>query len=366
MFKYKQYVCATCSQDFTRNSSAKRHNDNIHHGMGIIVRFFDYIVGRLEGRYVASDPLLFRKNNGSKFSRAGPNFAAPKYKASQVSYGDSIMERGVDLMPAIQRFPKQATDARHDFAEWDYIINLIFRVLQVTKMLSIQQSPPSTPVLLAPLNNNSYGIEITTLLAQQFDIDYFFGFRGEVCPWCTYYAIYRLDFRGGSIHNRIWSNNHKCDPKASAISEIESQGIRYTRACDSIPFYCIPIVERWLKDGLNIFAIKLPDLFDMQKGLIEVTHPRDPSKAIGIPMYKDEIITRTTDNRKYWVARAVANENRPTPISQEELLNFLITVKNSTFGVFNICSRALLGGRSEYYLIYLGKAAAAAQVHTDI
>jgi hypothetical protein len=364
---HKLLVCATCSQDFTRKSSANRHNRNIHLGMGMIVRFVDYIVGRLEGKYVAADPLLFRKNNGINFRKSGSNFASSTHKPSLISYGDTVAGKEDNLVVPNQQPQMQVKDNRYDFSDLDYTVDLVSKVLRFKNLLSMQQphgiiNGPITQ----PLWNNTYGLDVSALLAQQFDIDCFFGYSGEVCPCCAYFAIYRLEFRDGSIHNRIWSANHKCNQQASAIDEKESKSTQYVKACDSMPFYLIPIVKRWLKRCLCIFAIKLPQLFDTHKGLIEITHAEDPSKSICVPFSKEEIVTRATDNRKYWAARAVANEDKPTPISEEELLNFLLTVGGSTFGVFNICSRALLGWRSEYYLIYLGKAAAAAHVHTDI
>jgi hypothetical protein len=49
------WVCATCSEHFTRKYSASRHNNNLHSGNGQIVRFLDYIVGRASGQYLPSD-----------------------------------------------------------------------------------------------------------------------------------------------------------------------------------------------------------------------------------------------------------------------------------------------------------------------
>ena len=55
------YVCATCSEHFTRKYSASRHNLNIHNGGAEIVRLIDYIVGRVSGRYLATHPSWYRR-----------------------------------------------------------------------------------------------------------------------------------------------------------------------------------------------------------------------------------------------------------------------------------------------------------------
>jgi hypothetical protein len=56
----KTWVCALCSQDFTRKYSAYRHTQNLHRGQGKIVRMLDYVIGRLAGEYHPGNPLLYR------------------------------------------------------------------------------------------------------------------------------------------------------------------------------------------------------------------------------------------------------------------------------------------------------------------
>ena len=60
--KNKAWVCVICSQTFTRNSSAKRHNTNLHEGKGGHVRYIDYEIGRIQGKYFQNDPVLYKKN----------------------------------------------------------------------------------------------------------------------------------------------------------------------------------------------------------------------------------------------------------------------------------------------------------------
>ena len=67
------YVCATCSEHFTRKYSAKRHNFNIHNGRSEIVPFIEYMVGRSSGRYLASHPSWFRKQKGPQWNRSYPS-----------------------------------------------------------------------------------------------------------------------------------------------------------------------------------------------------------------------------------------------------------------------------------------------------
>jgi len=57
------WVCATCTEHFTRKYSASRHNKNLHFGNGQIVRLLDYIVGRASGLYLPSDPRTSKNHN---------------------------------------------------------------------------------------------------------------------------------------------------------------------------------------------------------------------------------------------------------------------------------------------------------------
>lgn len=363
---HKLLVCATCSQDFTRKSSAKRHNNNIHLGMGIIVRFSDYVVGRLQGKYVASDPLLFRKNDGNNIRARISSVSSLTHSPSQMSFGDSITGNEVNQKLPLQQPKTQVKNTSHDFSDLDYIINLASRVKKIKNLLSISHSSMGMP----PANSSAFcnipfGVDVNTLLAQ-LDNEYFFGYKEEICSCCIYDAIYRLDFRDGSIDKRIWSPSHKCDPQRFASYEKNSRGREYVEACDLMPSNLLSIVKHWLKDNPHVFATKLPYLPDRQRGLIEITSPNNPAESICIPFFNEDPPTKLTDNPEYWIARAVANENKPTPLNgQVELLDFLENVSGSTFGVFKVCSRVLVGYNCEYYLIYLGKEVATVKVHTD-
>lgn len=47
------WVCMICGEDFTRKSSGKRHRDNtsIHNERPLIIRYTEYIIGRVKGDY---------------------------------------------------------------------------------------------------------------------------------------------------------------------------------------------------------------------------------------------------------------------------------------------------------------------------
>ncbi len=69
---FKNYVCVTCAQDFTRKYSAYRHNRILHQERGRIVRTLEYVIGRVTGEYSSADPLLFRRKNRQRTAKGSP------------------------------------------------------------------------------------------------------------------------------------------------------------------------------------------------------------------------------------------------------------------------------------------------------
>jgi hypothetical protein len=83
------YVCTMCSQTFTRKWRGNVHNLNIHGGISQIVRMVDYIIGRVNGKYLSSDPALFRRRRGIK-NGFGPSAAI--FNSRDKSYERAIAE----------------------------------------------------------------------------------------------------------------------------------------------------------------------------------------------------------------------------------------------------------------------------------
>ncbi len=85
----KTWVCAVCSQDFTRKYSAHRHSRDLHHGQGIIVRMIDYVIGRISGEYKPGNPLAYRsgyKQKDSAFARSDADTKASTFPFASVAH----------------------------------------------------------------------------------------------------------------------------------------------------------------------------------------------------------------------------------------------------------------------------------------
>ncbi|MGC2572469.1 MAG: hypothetical protein WA364_13240, partial [Candidatus Nitrosopolaris sp.] len=57
------YICATCGASFTRLTSGRRHNFNIHRDNAEIVSTVNYLTGVSQGRY-QPPPALLRRSGG--------------------------------------------------------------------------------------------------------------------------------------------------------------------------------------------------------------------------------------------------------------------------------------------------------------
>jgi hypothetical protein len=351
--RYPLYVCATCSQGFTRKSSANRHNLNIHSGKGDIVRFLDYIVGRIKGLYATADPLSFRKNRGNNLRNLRPIEPDSLHPSLKNSDADSIAAAEVHDLSSNNRPFVQERNSNHYFSSPDNLIGLAIRVLEIEALYATERSMERRfQGIILP--DGTYGIQIHSFLAEQFSNKYIFGYVGYVCPFCAHFAIYQLEFRNGNTENRTWFTFHECHTKTNSMGErSESTSSRYVKACDSRPSYLERFSRAWLKNNFHVFAIKLHCLCDMDRGLVEIPDPAEPSKSICIYISKDEIID-LGNNGEHWAGRAIANQNKPTPISEEEMIDFLRKTEHSTFGIFNIRSADPPGWRNEHFMINLG------------
>jgi hypothetical protein len=76
--------------------SAKRHNQNLHDGMGEIVRLIDYLADRSSGQYKPDNPFWYKRNN--QYDNVGSSVAD--------SVGDTFQPR---------RIPQQTPQATSQY-----------------------------------------------------------------------------------------------------------------------------------------------------------------------------------------------------------------------------------------------------------
>jgi hypothetical protein len=93
------WVCATCSEHFTRQYGATRHNNKLHDGKGVVVRLLDYIVGVANGRFLPSESNVQRRKkrmqssffsfNSKRFQENYERYAHGSVVHEDVSFSES-------------------------------------------------------------------------------------------------------------------------------------------------------------------------------------------------------------------------------------------------------------------------------------
>ncbi len=93
------WVCATCSEHFTRQYGATRHNNKLHDGKGVVVRLLDYIVGVANGRFLPSESNVQRRKkrmqssffsfNSKRFQENYERYAHESVVHEDVSFSES-------------------------------------------------------------------------------------------------------------------------------------------------------------------------------------------------------------------------------------------------------------------------------------
>jgi hypothetical protein len=130
------YVCTVCSQTFTRKWRGTVHNDNLHGGLAKVVRLIDYMIGRSNGEYLPSDPLIYRRKRKS-VNRKEYRWALLEKAFGQESHNH---QSGPHPTPARnQQF--YVTDSRLDTDFIQRFSQVIIRSAELKRLLS-QYLPP--------------------------------------------------------------------------------------------------------------------------------------------------------------------------------------------------------------------------------
>ena len=88
------YVCAICSQTSPGEASCERHIIENNLDPAATVRFVDYLVGRLSGRYQPGNPSLHRRERRDKMSQIMIHFfwkKAEELKMQRSFLHDSLL-----------------------------------------------------------------------------------------------------------------------------------------------------------------------------------------------------------------------------------------------------------------------------------
>lgn len=149
------FACATCGEDFTRRTSAERHNRNVHNGYCIIVRYVQYLAALASGLYSSpiTPPRLSRRN---KF--IGPSIDRNNIRGNFVANNSIWRGNGLD-------------NRKHDVEKSDPLIQFVTSLrkkLEYKNLLQELSDKTNKTVVNASAINKSNNLSTANDSSSQF------------------------------------------------------------------------------------------------------------------------------------------------------------------------------------------------------
>jgi hypothetical protein len=130
------WVCSICGQGLTRKSTAKRHNNNQHLGGAMLVRPYEYVIGRLNGKFLESDPSLYRHNKRVQNKDVSNSVYQHDYDAENIRMGFGAVPNNNTT------YERGHEDVRQQHTKFD----------DINRMFYAQFGPPRPPSSQQPFH----------------------------------------------------------------------------------------------------------------------------------------------------------------------------------------------------------------------
>jgi hypothetical protein len=157
----KILVCTLCSQDFTRRYSADRHNQNLHHGQGKIVRMIDYVIGRIAGEYNAANPLAYRSSYNQQASPSARSDAkAFRFPSTFIAHDSSQGNSSSALSHINEHVPNQQPSTNPVRPPTNPIIGTTSKLGEIQRLIQTLCGPELADAFLKQLIANKGNEEI--------------------------------------------------------------------------------------------------------------------------------------------------------------------------------------------------------------
>ena len=306
--KFPKYSCSVCRKPSSRKWNLVRHINNCHAGKGYCVSNWDFPEDTY-GLY------WNRWKKGATSQKERSHYIRPDLLKYFVSSNESNDRKPFDYLNLMsETFIKTLAE------------NMALSVIQATQSrMSFPFSPMS--FMQSPMGNYNANPAANLQI---------FGFRGYVCEKCltpeTQYVAFPVKGEG-SIQG-----GHSCDTsKAGAASGLVVDRVKVYRSLqDKIPTLIKQKVNSRNGNNNHLVALRLPS---PREEIIKLYNPADPSKPkIAIPYSKQRHLNlepaKENKNKRDYLRRAFTLST--TPLSDEELINFLELMRNTTFGVVTV------------------------------
>jgi hypothetical protein len=306
--KIPKYFCSTCGKPSSRKWNLYRHIGNCHDGLGNCVSNWDFPVDTYR-------PHWNRWENGAMNQKENSHYIRPDLMKRFLSSNESNDRKPFGYQHTLtEAFLKELAE------------KMAASIIQPTQSkISFPFFPMSSP-MQSPVGN--YYVDPAANLQ-------IFGFRGYVCDKCltpeTYYVAFPTAKGQGGLQG-----GHFCDP-AKAVTASKSVDRPLLKSLhDRIPMLIKQNVNSRNGNNNHLIALRLSN---PQEEIIKLRNPANPSKPA--------IVFRYSEQRHIGLESAKENKNKcdyltkaitlgTTPVSDEELIDFLKQMQIATFGIVTV------------------------------
>ncbi|MGB8938299.1 MAG: hypothetical protein WCC17_24670 [Candidatus Nitrosopolaris sp.] len=304
--KFPKYSCSVCRQPSSRKWNLYRHISNCHAGIGNCVSNWDFpedARGPHWNRWKNHKHMTGAINQKEKSHYIRPDLSNESNDTKPFDYQHVFTEAVLVELAKMAVSAIQPTQSRIPFP---------------FSLMSSMQSPIGT-----------YNADHTANLQ-------IFGFRGYVCDKCLTAEAHYVAFPNAEGQGRIQAG-HFCDPaKAAAASGLVDSYGMIRSLQDKIPTLIKQKVNS--RNGNNNHLVAL-SLSNPKEDTIKLPNPADPSKPkIAFPYSEQTHLNlepaKENKNKRDYLRRAITLCT--TPLSDEELIDFLEHMRNATYGVVTV------------------------------
>jgi hypothetical protein len=278
------WACSACGMYSSRRWSVERHILNLHDGIGNVVPFVDYLVGRKSGFYLPKFRPTFVRKNSTKTVTVTDTFK------------DELLKGFASK--AVNKALSSSSMQNHQF-------------------LNLQRFGSKVAPYLDPSQFLSH------IIPRPEDI---FGFEIFVCKKCSSIEPIIISFNDGQEGGSKMSWATCCGLKKLDQKNLNDNNELQQKVQDKLK-YC---VKAWTNNKPMVTAIRIPESFH---GSIKLLR-EDDKQSISLEYSSEKNIDLDIVDENHWAPRCVRAGT--TTLSDGDLADFLNKTKNATFGFFTI------------------------------
>jgi hypothetical protein len=281
------WACSGCGMYSSRRWSVERHILNLHDGIGNVVPFVDYLLGRQSGFYLPKLRPTFVRKNATKMVTVMDTFKDEFLKG----FASKVVNKALFSSPIQNHQFNFRTNGAPYFYPSQFLPNIIpkpedvfgFKIYVCKKCTSIE------PIIVSFSDDQEGGSKMS---------------------WATCCGLKKLDQKNLNDNN-LWQRIH-----------------------DKLK-YC---VKTWTNNKPMLTAIRIPESFCgnsvrlLQEGNI---------RSISLEYSSEKNIELDIDDKNHWAPRCV--RAAAMALSHDDLSDFLNKTKNATFGFFTVKVKEISG-----------------------